>query len=240
MSRRNRIVLTAIACMVVAHGVSYANRDEFDTNTLEDAWTWDNPGNDSDFDLVQQEGWLKITCAPGEHDIWDTRGDGPAMLIEAPDDYTFETHYTTTVGGNISVGLVFLSEDAIGDAGLPAPWAALFTQTGGRLDWQHAPGVDVSQAAVATSEDVYVRVDKAGDAWTVFYKEQEGDDWEMILEDTYDIGGAHSAGLMAKNWGGGAEISGFYEYVEASWDFATMPVESAGKLAGVWGRMKQR
>jgi len=239
MSNRTFGALTLLACVLMFAPSSYADRDEFEALELGPAWVWDNPADDSSYDLKEQPGWLKMTCAPGDHDIWDVRSGGPAILIEAPTgDYTFETHYTTEILGNTSVGLVFLNEDAVGNANSPGPWAALFTQISTRLDWQHAIGQDVSQAPVADSNNPYIKVEKNGDDWTIYYKETEGDDWDLILQDTYDIGEPHYAGLMVKNWNPGPEISAFFDYVETSWDFAGADVESAGKLTTIWGRVK--
>jgi len=225
--------------MVSITSTVYAERDEFETPELDPAWIWDNPPEDSSYDLEERPGWLKITCAAGDHDIWDVRSGGPAILVEAPDDdYTFETHYSTEILDNCSVGLVFLNEDAIGNADSPGPWAALFTQIATRLDWQHGVGVDAIQANVADANDPYVKVEKTDDDWKFFYKQNEDDDWEMVIEDTYEIGDKHYAGLMVKNWSG-PEISAYYDYVEISWSALALSVEPAGKLAATWGRIKR-
>jgi len=218
-----RIILGTLLlmfCMILLAIPGYADRDNFDSAKLSEKWVWDNPAKDSSYDLKAEPGWLKMTCAPGDHDIWDVRSGGPAVLLEAPDDYTFETHYITEIKDNCSVGLVFLNEDAVGNAQSAGPWCALFSQPGNQLFWQHAVGIDAKQAAVASSNDAFVKVEKADNYWTFSYKEKEDDDWQVVIEDTYDIGKKHYAGLMVKNWNPGPEISAVYDYVETSWSFA--------------------
>jgi hypothetical protein len=230
------ILLTCWIFLLIAP--VYANRDDFDSTKLGEKWVWDNPAKDSSYDLKEKPGWLKITCAAGDHDIWDVRNGGPAMLLEAPKDYTFETHYTTQIAANTSVGLVFLNEDALGNAKSPGPWCALFTQPGNQLFWQHAIGQDAKQAAVANGDDAYIKVEKADKDWKFYYKENADDKWALVIEDTYDIGDKHYAGFMVKNWNPGPEITGYYDYVDTSWSFAA-PVESKGKLTATWGNIKQ-
>lgn len=231
-------ILVLIVCVIFISSSANAGRDEFDLPELGESWIWDNPANDSSYDLSAEPGWLKITCAAGDHDIWNVRSGGPAVLIEAADEYTFETHYVTQVLDNCSIGLVFLNEDALGNANSPGPWCALFSQSGSRLFWQHAVGQEVSQANVANADDVYVKVEKSGDNWKFYYKENEGDAWELVIEDNYDIGGIHYAGLMVKNWSPGPEISASFDYVDTSL-LLLAPVESAGKLAARWGDIKE-
>jgi hypothetical protein len=228
-----------LAWMILIVSIGYADRDEFDSPELDPSWIWDNPAEDSSYDLAEKPGWLKITCAPGDHDIWNVRSGGPAVVTEAPDNYTFETHYTTEILDNCSVGLVFYNEDALGNANSAGPWTALFTQVATRLDWQHGVGIDAIQTPVANSNDAYVKVEKTDDNWKFYYKEKEDDDWELIIEGNYDIGGKHYAGFMVKNWAPGPEISGYFDYVETSWPFLS-PVEPAGRLATTWGQLKQR
>jgi len=237
MYRNILFMLLVIFLAVSFVNSTYADRDDFDSEKLNGKWLWDNPAEDSSYDLKEQPGWLKITCAPGDHDIWDIRSGGPAVLLETPDDYTFETHYVTETISNCSIGLVFLNEDAIGDANSPGPWCALFSQPGNQLFWQHAVGIDKMQAPVASADDVFVKVEKTGDSWKFYYKEQEDDDWALIIEDTYDIGEKHYAGLMVKNWNPGPEISAFYDYVETSWDLG-LAVKSIEKLSTSWGHIK--
>jgi len=235
---RNILFMLLVMFLAVSFvNSTYADRDDFDSTKLNDKWLWDNPADDSSYDLKEQPGWLKITCAPGDHDIWDIRSGGPAVLLETPDDYTFETHYTTETLANCSIGLVFLNEDAIGNANSPGPWCALFSQPGNQLFWQHAVGIDKMQSPVASADDVFVKVEKTGDNWKFYYKETEDDDWALIIEDTFDIGEKHYAGLMVKNWNPGPEISAFYDYVETSWDLglAVKPIE---KLSTSWGHIK--
>jgi hypothetical protein len=237
---KGKSILALLALVSLAISSAYADRDEFDSTELDAAWVWDNPAEDSSYDLKEEPGWLKITCSAGDHDIWDVRSGGPAVLLEAPDDdYTFETHYTTEIMGNCSVGLVFLNEDAVGDANSPGPWTALFTQVANRLDWQHAIGVDAIQANVADANNTYVKVEKIGDDWKFLYKQNEDDDWEVIIEGNYDIGGKHYAGMMVKNWNPGPEISAYFDYVETSWSALASPVEPGGKLTASWGQIKQ-
>lgn len=237
MVRRFLNVLALLVCMILVVSSGYADRDEFDKPELDAAWIWDNPADDSSYDLAEEPGWLKVTCAAGDHDIWDVRGGGPAVVIEAPEDYTLETHYTVEMQGNCSVGLVFLNEDALGDANSIGPWCALFSE-GTQILWQHAVALTANQAAVANANDVYAKVEKTGENWKFYYKEEEDDDWELIIEDNYDIGDKHYAGLMSKNWNPGPEISTYFDYVETSWSFMASPVEPAGKLATTWGYLK--
>jgi len=223
-------ILSVVSLLIlIALVPCYASRDDFDLTTLGPKWIWDNPDKDSEYDLKEKPGWLKITCAPGDHDIWDVRRGGPAILLEAPDDYTFEVHYTVEIQSNTSAGLVFLNEDALGDANSPGPWCALFTQPGNQLFWQHAVGLDVKQAGVANGNDAYIKVEKAGDDWKFYYKDSEDGDWTLVIEDSYDIGDKHYAGLMSKNWNPGPEISMYVDYVETSWMFSA-PVEPKAKL----------
>jgi hypothetical protein len=107
------------------------------------------------------------------------------------------------------------------------------------LDWQHAIGVDAIQANVADANNPYVKVEKIGDDWKFLYKQNEDDDWQLIIEGSYDIGGKHRAGLMVKNWNPGPEISAYFDYVEISWSALSAPVELADKLTASWGQLKQ-
>ncbi len=236
MDRKVMVVL--LAGMILLASVCYAARDDFDSKELDPSWIWDNPAEDSSYDLTEQPGWVKITCAEGDHDIWDVRGGGPALLLEAPEDYTLETHYTVQMLGNCSVGLVFLNEDALGNANSVGPWCALFSE-GANILWQHAVAQTAQQAAVPNSQDVYAQVEKTGANWKFYYKETEDDDWELIIEDEYDIGEKHYAGLMSKNWSPGPEISTYFDYVETSWQSFTAAVEPANKLAVEWGGIKK-
>jgi len=238
MERKIMFALLLMVGMIFLVASVYASRDDFDSQKLGEKWIWDNPAKDSSYDLKEKPGWLKITCAPGDHDIWDVRSGGPAMLLEAPQDYTFEAHYTTQIVSNTSVGLVFLNEDALGNANSPGPWCALFTQPGNQLFWQHGVGVDAKQVAIANGDDAYIKVEKADTDWKFYYKEKENDKWALVIEDTYDIGKKHYAGFMVKNWNPGPEITGYLDYVETSWTFAA-PVESKGKLTATWGSIKQ-
>ena len=206
MPRKFLCMVASLACIAIVSSTVYADRDEFDAAELDPAWVWDNPAEDSSYDLADEPGWLKITCAPGDHDIWNVRSGGPAVVMEAPADYTFETHYVTQTQSSCSIGLVFLNEDALGNENSAGPWCALFSQVNNNLFWQHAVGVDKMQAAVASGDEVYVKLEKAGETWKFYYKAAEDDDWELIIEDTYDIGEKHYAGFMVKNWGGGPEI----------------------------------
>ena len=230
-------VLVLLACVTLFASSGYADRDEFDSPELDEAWIWDNPAEDSSYDLAEKSGWLKVTCAAGDHDIWDVRGGGPAVVTEAPEDYTLETHYTVEMQGNCSVGLVFLNEDALGNANSIGPWCALFSE-GTQILWQHAVGLTANQAAVANANDVYAKVEKTGVDWKFYYKAEEGDDWDLIIEDSYDIGEVHYVGMMSKNWAPGPEISTYFDYLETSWSFLLSPVEPAAKLATTWGEIK--
>ncbi|MGB9596667.1 MAG: hypothetical protein ACPL7B_10345 [Candidatus Poribacteria bacterium] len=239
MYHKKAFFLSSIILMSVFIVSVYADRDNFDSQKLGEKWIWDNPAKDSSYSLKEKPGWLKITCAPGDHDIWDVRSGGPAMLLEAPNDYTFETHYITTILDNCSVGLVFLNEDAVGNANSPGPWCALFTQPGNQLFWQHAVAVDAKQVNVANGNDAYIKVEKTGKDWKFYYKANPNDKWTLIIEDSYDIGKKHYAGLMVKNWNPGPEITGYYDYVETSWQFASA-VEPFEKLTTTWGHIRQR
>lgn len=228
------VTLLALFSLVVP---IYADRDDFDSTKLSGKWLWDNPAKDSSYDLKEKPGWLKMTCAAGDHDIWDVRSGGPAVLLETPGDYTFETHYTTEIQNNCSVGLVFLNEDAIGDANSPGPWCALFSQPGNQLFWQHAVGIDAKQAAVVNSNEVFVKVEKVDVNWKFYYKAKEDDKWNLVIEDTYDIGKKHYAGLMVKNWNPGPDIWAYYDYVDVSWDIG-LAVKTENKLVSTWGKVK--
>ena len=232
-----RVLGVLVALVVLAVSTVYADRDEFDAAELDPSWTWDNPAEDGSYDLAENPGWLKVTCAAGDHDIWDVRGGGPAVAIEAPEDYTFETHCTVEMQGDCSVGLVFLNEDALGNAQSAGPWCALFSE-GSNILWQHAVGTTAAETAVANAQDVFAKVEKTGDDWKCYYKEQEGDDWELIIENTYDIGEKHYVGLMSKNWGAGPEISIYFDYVETSWACLSSAVEPEGKLTTTWSNIK--
>lgn len=229
-------LLMLFSLIVLTISICYADRDDFDLPNLGEKWIWDNPDKDSSYDLKEQPGWIKITCAAGDHDIWDVRGGAPALLLEAPEDYTFETHYTVEMLGNCSVGLVFLNEDALGNKASVGPWAALFSE-GAEILWQHAVAQTANRAAVASANDVYAKLEKKGDSWKFYYKAKENDDWKLIIEDTYDIGKKHYAGLMSKNWNPGPEISTYFDYVETSWSFSA--VEFNEKLTITWGQVKQ-
>lgn len=234
--RMSTAILLIVFASFIVNSV-LASRDDFNSQKLGPKWIWDNPAKDSSYDLKERPGWLKITCAPGDHDIWDVRSGGPAMLLEAPDSYTFETHYVTEIKDNCSVGLVFLNEDAVGNANSPGPWCALFTQPGNQLFWQHAVAVDAKQATVENANDAYIKVEKNAKNWTFYYKARENDKWALVIEDTYDIGKKHYAGLMVKNWNPGPEISAYYDYVETSWQFSAV-VKPSGKLGTLWGHIK--
>jgi len=239
MNCKKCVFFSLIILMSLSITSVFADRDDFNSTKLGEKWIWDNPAKDSSYDLKEKPGWLKITCAPGDHDIWDVRSGGPAVLLEAPNNYTFETHYITTIKDNCSVGLVFLNEDALGNANSPGPWCALFTQPGNQLFWQHAVGVDKMQANVANGNDAYIKVEKTDKNWKFYYKAKADDKWTLIIDDNYDIGKKHYAGLMVKNWNPGPEITGYYDYVETSWAFASA-VEPYEKLTTMWGHIKQK
>ena len=235
------LVLLVWASLLVAP--VYAARDDFDSPKLDLAWIVDNPTEDGSYDLTEKPGSLKITCAAGDHDIWSIRGGGPAVVIEAPEDYTVETHFSMEQKDRTTAGLCFLNEDAVGNADSIGPWYVFTVENAPPvvLKRQHAIGIDeaVKPPEKAINQDsVFLKVTKSGQEWTGYYKEEEGGEWELIFENTYDIGKKHYVDMIVKNWSNAPEISASFDYFDASWKFFAV-IEPAAKLTTTWAKIKR-
>jgi len=236
MNRRLFGILILLAWTFLLVAPVYADRDDFNSAELDPAWIWDNPADDSSYDLAEEPGWLKITCGAGDHDIWDVRGGGPAVLLEAPEDYTVETHWLLDAPSNTAIAIVFFNEDAVGNANSPGPWCLLWCTKAHAMYVQHAIGTGWGDGLTPEGDVLYVKVEKSGDNWKFSFKSEEDDDWELFVDDDYDIGGKHYVGMSVYNWGGVAEASGFFDYFETSWTFTA--VEPADKLMATWAKIR--
>jgi hypothetical protein len=77
-----------------------------------------------------------------------------------------------------------------------------------------------------------------GDDWECYYKEKEGDDWELIGTGNMDIGEEHYVGFNVGNWGGASEVKAEFEHFRSPEISIILPVEAAAKLCTLWGRIK--
>lgn len=238
----SELLALALLSLLSFIGAAYSD-DEFDSTTLNQVWIWDDPSKECEWSLTEVPGWLQIICAPGEHDVWDFRGPGPMMLAKAPEgNYSVETHIRISVfPDNSYAGLVVIGSEGLGNPKFIGPWGLWRLEVGPKVNWSFAIKGGANEAFArppGIPDEAYLKLAKVGDDWECYYKEKEGDDWELIGTGTMDIGKKHYVGFNVGNWDGTSEVKAEFEYFRSPEIKIGLPVEPAGKLCASWGRIK--
>jgi len=169
--------------ILVCVGITYADTDDFDSPTLGENWTWDDPDGDDTYGCLV---------------IWQD--------------------------GNNWLHLELIRNDGDGRDGVHA---------------EHWPG-GVRHAIVNIEPDeVYLRIERKGDDWHLFYKLKEEDDWEALDVVTLKIQDPHQVGIGAKTWGGpdGPLVADF-DYFRCPELGEVKAVEPDYSLSVTWAKIK--
>ncbi len=206
--------------------------DQFNTDTLDNAWSFDDPNGNDAFSLIARPGWLQMRVNGSDEDCWEnTRGGAPILHrnIDATNaDFSVETYVdlASANGGypviNSIGGLVVCQADGPTDAfpfllslGIQHNWE------GGTEVILQKPGHSFKWAGPGANA-VYLRLDRnpVEGTWSGYYRIGADSPW-ILLASVSDqdlpaeaANGKQKIGLFAKTWdpnlGGPARVDFAY------------------------------
>ncbi|MBI1928112.1 hypothetical protein HYR99_28190 [Candidatus Poribacteria bacterium] len=223
--------------------------DEFNTEQLAKEWMWDNPGNDSAYSLTDKPGWLSITVAKGEHNVWNQRGFAPMLVFKtAEKNYSIDAHLLTSGPFNQSTtGLIVIDKNGLGNPSFAGPWGALVLHSGDSVRWaQHLDGKPTELfnfKNVDPHNEACLKIVRAGDKWELLYESPIGKPhgWQSIGTTTLDIRGEHLVGFVVMNLGDAPSYTAHFDYVHTAPENligGALSVAPQDKLSTTWGKMK--
>ena len=229
---------TSVWVFMLLAGTIIISADEFDSPNLRDVWTWDDPDKDDEWHLTEEPGWFRFKVG-GLEDTWNgVRGDMPMLLQPSPTgDYSMETHVKIDEQNDSTYGclVVWLNGNN---------WIhlELIRNDGDARDGAHAehwPG-GVRHAKVKLEPDeVYLRIERQGDDWNLFYKLEEEEDWIFLDKVTLAIDDPHQVGIGAKTWGNAdGPVVADFDYFRCPELAEVQAVEPYSKLAATWAEVK--
>lgn len=241
MKRRGFGTFVWIFSLLVV-GIYFASvvyADKFDNPELRDVWTWDDADNDDEWSLTEEPGWFRFKVG-GLEDTWNgVRGDMPMLLQPSPiGDYSMETHLKIDEQNQQTYGCLVVWQDGNN-------WIhhELIDDGGARNGpfCQYWPGGVALKHVNVEPDDIYLKVERKGDDWHLFYKLEEEDDWTFLDKAAglkYDD--PHWVGIGAKTWGGpeGPVVADFDYFRCEELGEVKVAVEPDSKLATTWARIK--
>jgi hypothetical protein len=240
-----RVISYLSLILVLGIGITYGSElkgDEFDSQTLNNAWIFASPDKDGKWSLTDKPGWLSIKCPAGDHDMWDFRGGAPMMAIKAPgDDYIIETHLKISEWpANSYAGIHFLGKDALNDEKSPGPWGHFILccgTPGSDIRWQNSVTVEGPKVGLS-GQEIYMKIEKKGNDFDSFYKFKEDETWQSVGKGSVDMGKEHYICLGTCNWGGTGTVTVEFDYFRSNPSIIMAVASPASKLATTWGGIK--
>lgn len=227
--------------ILVCVGITYAGKDDFDSPTLGENWTWDDPDGDDSYSLTEEPGWFRFNVG-GSEDMWSTdRGEAPLLLRPATEgDYSIETHVKIENQENSTYGALMVFKG-------PGKWIhlELIRNDGDGRDgvgveyWPAVAGTNRGKNVKLDPDEVYLKIVKTGDDWEFLYKEKEGEDWKTLDTVNLHFDSPVQVGLVAKTWGGpeGPVVADF-DYFRCPELGEVKAVEPVSSLAFTWAKIK--
>ena len=244
MQRHGFMILawTFMLLTMVTYFVAIASADEFNAAELRDVWTWDDPDNDDAWSLVDNPGWFRFTVQH-EEDTWDgNRGDMPLLLRTSPTgDYSMETHVKIDEQPNQTYGALIVWQGG-------GNWIhlELIREDGGQINgvlvqyWPAIAGGNTGQSAQVEADEVYLRIERQGNDWSLLYKSEEEDEWELLEVISAVFTDPHQVGIGAKTFSGDGsmQLVADFDYFRSEELGETSVVQPKSKLAVSWARIK--
>ena len=213
-----------------------ADGDEFDSPKLRDVWTWDDPDKDDKLSLTEEPGWFRLKVG-GNEDTWNgVRGNMPMLLQPSPiGDYSMETHVKIDEQQHATYACLVVWQDGNN-------WLHLELSQETGIDGvfaEHWPGGVGHKLQKIEPDEVYLRIERKGNDWNLFYKLNEKEDWLLLDTVTSKIEDSHQVGIGAKTWGGteGPLVADF-DYFRCSELREVEAVQPHYKLAITWAEIK--
>lgn len=183
--------------------VYYTNRyattvtDDFSSGSLGTQWSWQTPKSGPAYSLTSG-GQFRLEVPPtSTYDNWDFIDESPKLLRTdmGSGDWAIET-------------MLNLSAYSVGDlfhTGLAVKFGTnnyfIWGNLGGNsLEFSRSGYGNLAVAADYDSQNVYLRLRKAGSVYYVDYKESAGDPWIQAGSDYYPHAAPVSVGLITKTW----------------------------------------
>jgi hypothetical protein len=84
-----------------------------------------------------------------------------------------------------------------------------------------------------------MQTEKKNDDFDSFYKFKEDEKWQSVGKGSVDMGKEHYICLGACNWGGTGAVTVEFDYFRSNPPIIMAIASPSGKIATIWGRLKQ-
>lgn len=229
--------------------------DEFNVTQLAAGWIWDNPANDSSHSLTDKIGWVSITIAKGEHNVWNQRGLAPMLVFKTSEmNYSIDAHLLVSGAFNqASAGLIIIDKAALKKPTFSGTWGALVLHSDGNVRWtQDLSGTPKELFRLnldngLPKDEACLKIVRRGDKWEMLYESPNEKDnehgWKSMGTTILNLQGEHLVGLVAMNSANAPAYISHFDYLRTTpanlvESGLGLSVDSQGKLSTIWGKMK--
>ncbi|MGR3794945.1 Ig-like domain-containing protein [Vannielia sp. SX4] len=208
-------VSTATVTISVAGPQSPPESDDFSGGTLSNVWTFAEPGTGSySFVSDSTDAYISLV-ATGQQDVWTTNTATRIMQASPDTDFTLETRFLSTPTEGHQIQGLLVEEDA-------DTWLRFDTHSDGNRLYAFAAYTDAGdntvmfRVAIPGNSAPYLRVDRAGDVWTMEYS-VDGATWVTAGSFTLALS-VSQTGVFAGNVGQAAGFAAQVDYFATSLD----------------------
>jgi regulation of enolase protein 1 (concanavalin A-like superfamily) len=204
------------------HSVTYATApaapssssgfcDYFNSSSLNPGWTWVDPLGDSSFSLTANPGHLRLYTPDGGHDLYPYANlDAPRMLQSISGDFVATTKVTMYPSYNYQGAGLLIWQDQDNYIRLER------TLVDGVDMWYRIEGVYNGIQIPYTNPTVYLRVQRFGNNFTVWYSANDSD-WIQVTTTNYSAMNTLQVGLDLINQWQDNPIWADFDYFELDW-----------------------